>query len=148
MNTSIWAPEYQLSYLNMAASLEAQIEEILTRHGLRQEDLRQTCSQAIRYEIAIKITDWQTLGHYFNIPDETLVAISVDHRTEEQRRIALLCTWHQQEGQEATYHKLIIALFNRQRLDLVDQVCILLKCHTATTTSSNGQELRNGSGWF
>ena len=132
----------------MAASLEAQIEEILTRHGLREEDLHQACSQAIRYEIAIKITDWQTLGHCFNIPKEKLVAIKVDHRTEEQRRIALLCTWHQREGREATYYKLITALFNRQRLDLVDEVCILLKHHTATITSSNGQELQNGSGWF
>ena len=130
----------------MAASLEAQIEEILTRHGLKEEDLHQKCSQAIRYEIAIKIIDWQMLGHYFSIPNETLVAIQVDHRTEEQRRVALLSTWHQREGGGATYYKLINALYHRQRVDLVDQVCRLQRA--AMTLSSELELQQRGSGQF
>ena len=134
----------------MAASFEAQLKEILTRHSLKEDDLHRKCSQAIRNEIAIKVKNWQLLGHCFSIPDEKLEAIQVDHRIEEQRRVALLSTWHQREGEGATYYKLIEALYHRQRVDLVEEVSRLIKSQKAATTSSGEQQLQPEmeSGWF
>ena len=50
------------------------------------------------------------IGHYFGIPEEKLVAIQVENRTEEERRVALLSTWNKREGRQATYLVLIHAL--------------------------------------
>ena len=134
----------------MAASLEAQslrLEEILSKYDLKEEDLCKKCSQAIRYEIAIKITEWELMGYQFCIPYETLVAIKRENTTENQRRVVMLCTWYQQEGSRATYHRLIEALYSQNRRDLVEFLCDLIKkSHTAiTATSSDEQQQPTGT---
>ena len=114
----------------MAASLEAQgitIDEILSQHGLQREDVNKICSQGIRFEISIKIINWKLVGHRLGIPEEKLVAIQRDNNTEEERRVALLCTWHQREGRRATYLKLMIALHQQCDNDLVAKLCSMVK---------------------
>ena len=114
----------------MAASIEAynpSLDEILSQHGLKKQDLDKECSQAIRYETAIKITEWKMFGYYFGIPSEKLHAIEVENKTEEERRVALLSTWYKREGRRATYYQLLSALYNRRRRDLVDFLCGLIK---------------------
>lgn len=124
----------------MAASLADQktsLDEVLSKHGFEKQDLDTECSESVRFEIAIKIIEWQLFGHYVGIPDERLHAIKVDNTTEEQRRIALLSTWHTQQGREATYYKLIRALYNRRRLDLVNFLCQLIKQHQQSRQQLN-----------
>lgn len=139
----------------MATSIEAQkkgLDEILSQHGLKKQDLDKICSQPVRLEIALKIIEWQIFGHYLGIPSETLHAIKVDHTTEKQRRIALLSIWHTREGSKATYYKLMSALYHQRRLDLVDLLCYLIKqqqpcvsSHPAVlATPSEGQSQTSG----
>ena len=121
----------------MAASLEAQnetLEDILSEEGLNKEDLDKVCSQAIRYEMAMKIRHWKMIGRCLEISEPTLYDIEVDNRTEEDRRIALLDTWHKQKGRRATYHSLLRVLYQCRRRDLVEDLCDMIKSHTAALT--------------
>lgn len=123
----------------MAASIEAQmspsLDEILSQYGLKKQDLDKTCLQAIRYEIAIKITNWKMIGHSLDISCQTLHDIQVENETEEERRVVLLNTWHKQQGRKATYYRLLCALYHRRRRDLVESLCGLIKSYiTALTT--------------
>ena len=111
----------------MAVGLELDLEEILSQYNIAREDLDEECSPGIRYEIAVQIIDWKMIGYYFGIPKEKLVAIEEENRTAEQRRVDLLCTWSMREGRQATYLKLIKALYHRDRRDLVETVCKLIR---------------------
>ena len=130
----------------MAASLKAQgitFDEILSHHGLQWEDVDKECSQGIRFQISIKIINWKMIGRCFGIPEEKLVAIEVDNRTEEERRVVLLHTWHQREGRGATYLKLMTALYQQHKRNLVDQLCGMIKSCALVTKI---QQASNGSG--
>ena len=111
----------------MAVSLKLDLEEVLSQNDITREDLDKECSPGIRYEIAIRIIDWKMIGYYFGIPKEKLVAIEKENRTEEQCRVDLLYTWSMREGRQATYYKLINALYHRDRRDLVETVCKLIR---------------------
>ena len=111
----------------MAIPTELHLEEILSRHNIAKEDFDKECSLHVRYQIAVQITNWRMMGHYFGIPNEKIVAIQVENRTEEERRVALLRTWSEREGKQATYLNLIRALYHRRRCDLVDSLCSLIK---------------------
>ena len=65
------------------------LNDILSQYDIAEEDLNKECSGDIRY-----IIDWQVTGYCLDIPKEKIAAIHVDKKTEEQRRIALLDTWH------------------------------------------------------
>ena len=99
--------------------------EILDNHKLQEQDLIGKCPREIRNKIALKLTDWKVFGHILLIPKETLVSIDVDNHTEDQKRIALLDSWHQREGKDATYFKLAEKLYEHDRRDLVNHLCEL-----------------------
>ena len=120
----------------MAASLEAydlSLEDILSKHDLKREDLDTKCPRNIMYDIAIKIDDWKTAGNFLSVPKEKLAAIEEDNQKAEQRRVALLTTWHECHGENATCLMLMIALHKLARRDLIDKLCTLLKSHIVAT---------------
>lgn len=121
----------------MALSLEAQgmsLEEILSQHDLKREDLERECPKDTRLEIALKLTDWKITGRYLGIPEEKLVAIERDNNSEEDRRIALLEVWNQREDERATYIQLMSALSNQGRQDLVNFLCAKIKISISIIT--------------
>ena len=134
----------------MAISREAQsqsLDEILAEQGLKREDVDKECSQAIRFEIAMEITDWKMAGHYLSIPSQTLRDIKIENETENERRIVLLQTWHKREGRKATYYRLLEALHRLHRRDLVEDLCRLIKSHRAVLTRNSDEEMhQSGSG--
>jgi hypothetical protein len=100
------------------------LEEILRRHGLTREDCDKDCpTDNVMLQIANKLVDWKMMGYSLGIPSEKLTAIEVENRTEETRRITLFHTWKQREGIRATYLRLMTALHQRGRNDLVDEIC-------------------------
>ena len=135
----------------MAESREAQsrsLDDILAKQGLKREDVDKECSQAIRFEIAMKITDWKMAGHYLSIPSQTLRDIKIENETEDERRIVLLQTWHKREGRKATYYRLLEALHRLHRRDLVEDLCGLIKSHRAALTiPREEQPQKDGPGW-
>ena len=62
-------------------------------------------------------------GHYLSIPSEKLTAIEREKDTEDQRKMALLDTWHKRKGRGASYWRLANALYQHGRQDLVEFLC-------------------------
>ena len=126
----------------MAASLgmaRPTLDEILYLHDLQWEDVSRVCSQGIIFEISIEIVSWKMLGHLLGIPEEKLVAIQRDNHTEDERRVVMLQTWRQQQGSQATYLSLMMALHQHRRCDLVDQLCCMIKSHAAVITRTHSE---------
>ena len=109
----------------MAASLG----EMLDLYSLKKEDLLRECPREIRIGIALKLTDWKVFGNILLIPKETLAAIDAQNQTEEQKKIALLDSWHERASKYATNIKLAEKLYQHNRRDLVTHLCELLKSH-------------------
>lgn len=109
------------------ATIDPSLGTIISRHELESKDLEQECPRNVRVEISQKLTDWMMTGHHLDIPPEKIVAIDIDFRTEEQKRVALLNTWGQREGKGATFFKLAEALHRGGRADLVDKLCGMIK---------------------
>lgn len=98
-------------------------EEILSRHGLKKEDLALVCPRNIRNKVAVELVDWKMVGHYFGLSRAKLEAIHYDNQTEDQRKVALLDAWGEREGEGATYLKLAEVLHMRGRNDLTEMLC-------------------------
>ena len=103
------------------------LAELLGRYDLRTTDLEWECPREIRNKIAVKLIDWKVFGAFLGFPPEKVASIDADHRTEDQRKIALLDSWHEREGEYATCLKLAKVLHDRNRRDLICQLCQLTK---------------------
>lgn len=113
----------------MAEAQAVSLKDILSQYGLTNEDLDKeipSTGDIIILQIANKIKDWERAGYYLGIPDEKLVAIKTDNRTEEQRRIKLLHIWKERECSRATYLRLVTVLHQLGRNDLVEDICKLI----------------------
>ena len=129
------------------------LEDIISRYGLEKGKLQEECSQIIRLKVAAKLEDWKMVGRYLSMPSEKLKAIDRENDTEDQRRVAMLDTWHKREGEGASCLKLANALYQRGRRDLVERLCEVIqssvqessnhgtgaKVSTYHTVSSNGK---------
>ena len=96
------------------------LEDLLSHHGLKIKDLERPCPLHVRNKVAVKLVDWKMVGHCFNISKEKLAAIDHENDTEDQRKVALLDTWSEREGNAASYLKLADVLHQRERNDLVE----------------------------
>lgn len=99
------------------------LEDIVSRHGLRREDLECVCPQYVRISVAVKLVDWEMVGYCFSFPREKIAAIDRENDTEDQRKVALLNAWSEREGDRATFLRLAAVLHQRKRNDLVDLLC-------------------------
>ena len=110
----------------MATSLDAgpTLEDILSRHGLKEKDLERECPRDIRHRIAAKIIDWKMVGYFLEFPAEKLAAIDRENDTEDQRKVVLLDSWGKREGRKASFLKLATVLHRRERADLVELLCV------------------------
>ena len=114
----------------MATSLDQQrptLDEVLLRHGLKTTDLDKKCPLEVRHEVAVKITDWKTVGHNFNFTLAKIRSIERGNRSQAQCKIALLDAWSERDGEGATYLKLIEVFHRQNSRDLVDFLCEKIK---------------------
>lgn len=107
----------------MAARVDPNLEDILSRYRLNEEDLDRECPRNVMLEVAVKLDDWQMFGYFLYYSKETLRKIEIENRTEDQRKVALLDDWRRREGKDATYLKLARVLYRRDRRDLVEFLC-------------------------
>ena len=103
------------------------LEEILLRHGLKATDLDKQCPLEVRNDVAVRIADWEMVGHCFNFPLEKIRDIKSENEDQERCKIALLDTWSKREGKGATYLKLADVFHRRKRRDLVEFLCEKIK---------------------
>ena len=121
------------------------LEDILSRHDLKEEELDTECSRDIRHDIAVQLgADWEVIGCYMNFSLDELRDIDRENGSQEMCRLSLLDAWHKREGEGATYLKLARAFHRRKRRDLVDLLCMKRK-HTSAlvpVSGSHGQQQR------
>ena len=55
-----------------------QLEEILSRHGLKPTDLDKECPERVRDEVAVKLDDWEMAGRYLEFTLEKLRGFHVE----------------------------------------------------------------------
>ena len=103
------------------------LDDIISRCKLERRDLQCVCHRKVLVRLAVRLADWKAFGHFLGLPSEKLAAIEVENRTEDQRKIALLDVWVEKEDERATYLKLVEVLYERNRRDLVRELCDLLK---------------------
>ena len=128
----------------MAEAQGPTLEEILSQHNLQRVHLDKECSEDMRREVAIKMINWKMIGRHFGIPKEKIAAIRQDEECEEERRVALLETWSRKEGERATYWKLMDALYNNGRGDLVDYLCRRITAATSAPCEIQSQPSEPG----
>ena len=124
------------------------LEEILSRHGFKEEDLDRECPRDIRDDIAVELgADWEMIGRYLNFSLDDLRDINRENSSQEMCRVSLLDAWHKREGRGATFLKLARAFHRRKRRDLVDLLCTKLKSTlTLVPLSGNVTSLEMPSG--
>ena len=124
------------------------LEEILSRHGFKEEDLDRECPRDIRDDIAIELgADWEMIGRYLEFSLDELRDINRENNSQEMCRVSLLDAWHKREGRGATFLKLAQAFHRRKRRDLVDLLCTKLKSTlTLVPLSGNVTSLEMPSG--
>jgi hypothetical protein len=106
------------------------LEEILSRHGFKEEDLDRECPRdtCTRDDIAINFgADWEMIGRCLEFSLDELRDINRENSRQEMCRVSLLDAWHKREGRGATFLKLARAFHRRKRRDLVDLLCTKLK---------------------
>ena len=107
------------------------LDDILIHCGLEKRDLIGECPREIRVKLAVKLIDWKVFGAFLGFPPEKLASIDAENRTEDQRKIALLDSWHERESEDATSLKLAEVLYERNRRDLVSYLCHELRVELA-----------------
>ena len=129
--------------IRMATSCEAgpSLEEILSRHGLKEADLNRECPRDVRDEVAVKLDNWEMFGRCLEFDMEKLRDIDRENRTQDLCKVALLDTWYKREGKEATYLKLIRVLYRRNRRDLVEFLCEKIMHSQPLTMPINSLEM-------
>lgn len=96
------------------------VYRLLARKGLKREDLQWRTKKEHRDRIAVKLsTDWRSCGAVLGISEEELDAITKDNKWSRNRRLAMLQKWDAENGEEATYLRLVQALAAIGRDDLV-----------------------------
>ena len=111
----------------------ADLDAIIRHSGLQKQALLRECPREIRIRIALKLTGWKVLGHILGLSKETLASIEVDNQSEEERKIALLDSWHEKESANATILKLAEGLRDHSRGDLISYLFNLTQSHGSLT---------------
>ena len=109
-----------------------ELDTILQVQGVERRHLDLTVDQDIKLRISEKILDWKMVGRYLNFRREQLKAIDRDHDSEDQRKAALFDAWSERDGSGATCLKLAEVLYRRERRDLVELLCELVKIQRKT----------------
>ena len=124
----------------MATSPTLSLEEVLSKHGLKRQDLEAVCPRDIRNKVAVELVDWKMVGHCLNFSRAKLEAIDRENQTEDQRKVALLDAWGEREGKQSSYFKLAEVLHQRGRNDLLQILCDELKS-TGSSRMDSTEEL-------
>ena len=127
--TGSWRPFFILFRVRVKLQALANLEEILSRHGLKEGDLDRECPRDIRNDIAVELgADWEMIGLYLEFTLDELGDVRQQHSSQEMCRVALLDIWGKRKGEGATFLKLARAFLRRKRRYLVDPASMTVRC--------------------
>lgn len=109
------------------------LDEIL--RGVAPECLDQPCEDNHLSEVALSLTDWQTMAPFLGLTEMDERAIVCRHQLDlVKQNIAMLRKWKSEFGVEATYRKLAEVLFKLRKCDIVEKLCHILLREAAACT--------------
>ena len=114
------------------------LEDILK--DIPHEKLNQPCRDDHLSEIALSITDWQSIAPFLGLTEAEIEEIEGDRAKTRPQKIAMLWKWSKRFGRKATYRKLVKVFWKLKRADLVEEVRELL----LTESSSSSSEEEDG----
>ena len=89
------------------------------------EKLDQPCKDEHLCEIALSITDWQSIAPYLGLTEADESEIE-DCKKVGRQKINMLRTWKKKFGRQATYRKLAMVFKKLKHADLVEELCDLI----------------------
>lgn len=112
----------------MASPRFLTLEESLQKFNLTKEVVNHACNHDDLVKIALIIGDWRTVGGLLGYSQENLGDIDEQYSTStpKVKKIALLETWMNREGKNATYLKLLKVFHGLQRQDIIDSICNII----------------------
>ena len=108
----------------------AALKELLSHHGLTEEDCKKPVSDLHLSSISLKCCkDWRLLPSLLGL--ESIVSSDVERKPtavdEREKRYEFLKEWKQRKGYEATYRNLILALVEIDCKEDAGRVCDIMK---------------------
>ena len=96
--------------------------------GVAPEKLDQPCRDDHLSEIALSLTNWQSMAPFLGLSevDERAIMCRYPHELEMQN-IAMLRKWKDKFGRTATFRKMVAILWRRGRTTSVERLCNILK---------------------
>ena len=109
--------------------------------------LNQPCSDDHLCEIALSISDWQSVAPFLGLTDVLEEQIERDYANTKLQRIAMLRTWRRKFGQTATYRALLRTVLRLGRADIAETVCDILVRSSSSSSDEDGPPAAKRSKW-
>ena len=122
-------PASPLSSMAGRPSLEDLLQDV------PPEKLNQRCRDEHLCEIALSITEWQSISPFLGLTEADEVIIQHDYPDSIARKIGMLRKWKKRFGRKATYRKLGQVFWKLKRADLVEELCELLQTESSESSS-------------
>ena len=104
----------------------ASLDKILDDRELTRSDLEFHCPRKTRDMVAEEIVDeWYLIGRALNVSESKLKSIRSDSRLSgpEEKAVATMDAWADENGEQATILKLVEALDRRKKRSIIDSIC-------------------------
>ena len=85
-------------------------QELAIKSGIRLDILEQECSDSDLLALSEFCDPWEIIGRHLQLTDPQISVIGSDHRTTEEKRLASLRKWKENEAFGATFKVFIDAL--------------------------------------
>ena len=94
--------------------------------NIPKEKLNQPCRDVDLRELALFITEWQTVAAYLGVTEVEVKDIELEEPgPPKKRKLSMLRKWKENFGEKATYYEVANVLWKLGRTDLVEELCKL-----------------------
>lgn len=117
----------------------ASLDKILDDRELTQSDLEFHCPRKTRDMVAEEIVDeWYLIGRALNVSESKLKSIRSDSKLSgpEEKAVATMDAWADENGEQATILKLVEALYRRKKRSIIDSICREVQRDRPTSAAS------------
>ena len=106
--------------------------------NIPKEKLNQSCRDVDLRELALSITEWQTVAAYLGVTEVELKEIEEEPGPPKKRKLSMLRKWKANFGEKATYYKVASVLWKLGRTDLVEELCKIVRQLSGGDDSDDG----------
>ena len=98
-------------------------EELAIKSGISLDILEQECSDSDLLALSEFCDPWEIIGRHLQLTDPQISVIGSDHRTTEEKRLASLRKWKENEAFGATFKVFTDALLACKYVRRAREVC-------------------------